>query len=68
MKRTGKFNARRTEMSVLPPDTGYIQIGTFYLARRNDGTYWIEHESGEGMRVSRAAMEKLIADFYKENF
>jgi hypothetical protein len=66
VKRAGKFNARRP-MSVLPPETGYIQIGAFYIARRNDGTYWIERESGEGMQTGEA-FEKAIAQFYKENF
>lgn len=58
---------RLLSTSVLPPETGYVQIGEFYIARRNDGTYWIEHESGEGMQTGKA-FEKAIADFYKENF
>ena len=45
-----------------------LKLGDYYLMDATDGNFWIEHESGEGMHVSRKALEKLIADFYKENF
>ena len=45
-----------------------MKIGDYYLWHATDGQFWIEHESGEGMHVSRKTMEKLIRDFYLENF
>ena len=63
--RTGKFNARRTEVDAAAL-TQWLQIGEFYIGKRGD-SYWIEHESGEGMQTGKA-FEKAIAEFYKENF
>ena len=65
MKRTGKFNARRTEVDTAAL-TQWLQIGEFYVGKRGNA-YWIEHESGEGMQAGKA-LEKAIAEFYKENF
>lgn len=45
-----------------------VQIGEFYVGPLEDGDYWIEHRSGEGMHVRKATMEKLISDFYREKF
>lgn len=50
------------------PDVAALHIGDFYLGPATDGGFWIEHESGEGMHVRKEIMEKLIADFYRENF
>jgi hypothetical protein len=33
-----------------------------------DGTFYIEHESGEGMQVGRDKLEALITQFYADNF
>ena len=56
--------------SMPQPDENWpaLQIGDYYLGPATDGGYWIEHESGEGMHVRRKVMEKLIKDFYRENF
>ena len=51
----------------MPVPVVEYQIGEFYIGRFGKD-FWIEHESGEGMQVSKDRMEKLIADFYKENF
>lgn len=53
----------------IPPVVGwhYLQIGDYVIGEVPAG-YWIEHESGEGMHVSKERMEKLIREFYKENF
>lgn len=45
-----------------------IEIGTYEISKRSDGTFWIEHESGEGMQVSERALFELIHQFYKKNF
>lgn len=52
-----------------PPVVGWhcLQIGD-HLIGEVPGGFWIEHESGEGMHVAKERMEKLIRDFYKENF
>ena len=44
-----------------------IQVGEYWISRRGED-YWIEHESGEGMQVFRVNFEKLISDFYKQEF
>lgn len=45
-----------------------ITIGEFTLFKYSDGSYWIQHESLEGGEFSAEKVEKMIADFYKENF
>lgn len=50
------------------PIEPWLQIGDYYIARWSNGDFWVEHESGEGMQVKRRQMEKLISDFYRENF
>lgn len=44
-----------------------IKIGEYYISYFVNGTYWIEHESGEGMQVSEK-FEKMLDAWYKENF
>lgn len=44
------------------------EIGKYTISQMSDESYWIEHESGEGMQVKAVVMEKLIDDFYKEAF
>lgn len=46
----------------------YLRIGNYWLSRFGREDFWIEHESGEGMQVTRKVMEELIHAFYKENF
>ncbi len=45
-----------------------IEVGDFTLRELKDGSFFIEHESGEGMQVSADVFEELISDFYKEHF
>lgn len=49
------------------PSDECFQVGDYWL-HRFDKDYWIEHASGEGMQVRKEVFEKLIADFYVENF
>lgn len=43
---------------------GELRISTNF----NRDEYWIEHESGEGMGVSRLKFDTMLAAWYKENF
>lgn len=43
-------------------------IGDYEIIAATDGGYWLYHESGEGMHLPPGRLEKVIADFYKENF
>lgn len=50
----------------------FITIGKFYLEHRDDGKIWIEEGDGisafgDGIEVKTAKLEKVIADFYKDN-
>ncbi len=49
-----------------------IELGEYLLryCRHPDGAevYYIEHESGEGMSVSRESLIDCIDKFYQENF
>jgi hypothetical protein len=45
-----------------------IETNSFTITDRGDGSFWIERPDGEGMQVSKDVFEKLIAEFYKENF
>lgn len=45
-----------------------ITIGDYKINRFESGDYWIYHKSGEGMEVSSEMLEKMLKDFYEENF
>lgn len=45
-----------------------IRIGEFTISDYIPGSFWIEHESGEGMQVSRILLEEAIRKFYADNF
>ena len=45
-----------------------LRLGEYDIWPATDGGFWIYHESGEGMHLKPGVMEKLIGDFYKENF
>lgn len=45
-----------------------IVIGPYKISNFPSGSFWIEHESGEGMEVSSISLIALIDTFYKENF
>lgn len=34
----------------------------------DNGRCWLKHSSGEGMEVKKSDLEKLLLDFYKQNF
>ena len=48
----------------------YITIGKFYIEWDEQGELWIElaDGSGEGGTFQEPELEKVIAEFYKENF
>jgi hypothetical protein len=45
-------------------------IGPYRITAREpyQASFWIGHESGEGMEVSKQALFDLIDKFYKDNF
>lgn len=45
-----------------------LHVGDISISKRNDGTFWLEHDSGEGMQTTEAIFAKAIKDFYRENF
>ena len=48
----------------------YITIGKYYIEWDERGNLWIElaDGSGEGGEFKEGELEKVIDDFYKENF
>lgn len=44
-----------------------ISIGSITIIFDN-GRYWLQHKSGEAMAVEASDLEKLLLDFYKQNF
>ena len=48
---------------------GKITIGDYEISYSDIlDRFWIRHKSGEGTEVDKEKLEKLIHDFYKENF
>lgn len=45
-----------------------ITIGQYEIRKLSDGSYWIEHESGEGMQVKADSLEACITQFYADYF
>lgn len=45
-----------------------ITIGEFELRELSDGSFFIEHESGEGTQVPKEIMESFIKELYDEVF
>ena len=41
-----------------------LNVGKYDVTRQGDGSYWIRHNSGEGLRTTPEKLEKLIHDFY----
>lgn len=54
--------------TVLNQPNHRITVGEYTIMPFHGDSFFIEHESGEGMQVSLSALEKLVDDFYKENF
>lgn len=49
--------------------TGFsIRVGQYEIRELRDGTFYIEHSSGEGMQVRQDKLEALITQFYADNF
>lgn len=46
----------------------HITVGHYEIRKLRDGSFWFEHESGEGTQISRSSFERLIEDFYDECF
>lgn len=45
-----------------------LEVGKYTITKYQDEDFWIKHESGEGMQVFKRVFEKLIDDFYKNEF
>lgn len=49
--------------------TQQLYVGDYRITHfGEDGDFWIGHKSGEGMQVFRVAFERLIDNFYKDEF
>lgn len=47
---------------------GQVRIGKFIITELDDKNIWISIDDGEGGQFSKEAFEKVVAEFYKENF
>lgn len=56
------------ERRLLARDIPRLDIGKYLIAKLPDGSYWIEHRSGEGMQTSATKLCEAIDRLYKENF
>jgi hypothetical protein len=45
-----------------------ITVGQYEIRELSDGSFWIEHDSGEGTQVSEDTMEAMITQFYADVF
>jgi hypothetical protein len=45
-----------------------FKIGNYVLEIDLHNRYWIRYKSGKDLEVGEKELEKLIEDFYKENF
>lgn len=45
-----------------------IQIGHYEIRKLSDGSFFIEHDSGEGGQFSADSLEAAITQFYADNF
>jgi len=45
-----------------------IHIGEYEIRTRTDGSFWIEHDSGEGMQVTEDSLHQAISDYYRKTF
>ncbi len=45
-----------------------VTIGCYEISYSKTGQYWIYHKSGEGMEIDEKMLEKMVNDFYTENF
>ena len=49
-------------------DAEVLIVGKYTITRWINDDYYIGHYSGEGMQISKDKFEKLIDDFYKDEF
>lgn len=45
-----------------------VAIGPYLLVQNHDGSFWLQHESGEGMQTSAKVLEDAIRAFWREHF
>lgn len=45
-----------------------ITVGKFEIRELGDGSFFFEHETGEGTQVQRVEFEALITKFYRDMF
>lgn len=45
-----------------------LTIGQYEISELEDGSFYIEHESGEGTQVSKDDLEACITQFYADYF
>lgn len=45
-----------------------FRVAPYTIYHATDGNYWMEHDSGEGMHLTRVAMGRMLDEFYKANF
>ncbi len=55
-------------VSETPKQMPCIEVGAYTVGPRRDGSFWIEHESGEGMHIRAELLAEAIHAFYKEHF
>ena len=57
-----------TEKSALERRPFSLHIGEYTISEHTDTSFWIGHESGEGMQISKTLLEDAIREFYKKHF
>ena len=72
-ERDELFNSMPSrKMSLEPIIINRLIVGDYSITQQSDGNYWIRRESrfdsNEGMQTTPAKLEKLIHDFYCEEF
>lgn len=45
-----------------------VKIGIFTLCKQSADKIWIQRDNGEGGEFKEAELEKVIAEFYDDNF
>lgn len=45
-----------------------LRIGDFTISHYANGTFWIQRSDGEAMQVTQEKLEKMLSDWYEENF
>ncbi len=45
-----------------------IEVDDFTVRELKDGSFFLKHESGEGLQVSADLLAECLYEFYKENF